>query len=108
METNEVKIIKKGTTLQERQAIIERLQASGQSKKDFCRENFINYCTLISWLTPQKKHKTKPTTLKEQKFVEVKLPSKTSPELFARISFEKHVVELLQPVSADFLRSLLK
>jgi len=107
METNEVKINKKGTTPHERQAIIERLQASGKSKKDFCTENNINYCTLISWLTPQKKHKAKPSK-QEQGFAEVKLPSKTLPELFARISFEKYSFELLQPVSADFLKTLLK
>jgi len=107
METNEVKVTKKGTTPQERQAIIERLQASGKSKKDFCSENNINYCTLISWLIPQKKHKEKPSK-QEQRFVEVKLPPKSTAELFARISFEKYSVELLQPVSADYLRSLLK
>ena len=107
METNEVKVTKKGTTTQERQAIIERLRASGKSKKDFCSENNINYCTLISWLTPQKKHKAK-SSIQEHGFTEVKLPSKSTAELFARISFEKYSVELLQPVSADFLRSLLK
>lgn len=107
MEPNEVKIIKKSTTPEERRAIIGHLQASGKNKKDICRENNINYCTLISWLTPQRKRKSN-LSKQEQRFEEVKLPPNSSSELFARISFEKYSVELLHPVSAEFIRSLLK
>ena len=107
MEPSEVNVTKKGTTPQEREAIIGRLQESGKSKKDFCIENNINYCTLMSWLTPQKKHKSK-LSKQEQRFEEVKILPQTTGELFARISFEKYSVELLQPVSADYLRLLLK
>ena len=107
MEQNELKITKKGTTSLEREAIIGRLHASGKSKKDFCIENNINYCTLMSWLTPQKKRKSK-LPKQERSFEEVNLLPQTTSDLFARISFEKYSVELLQPVSADYLRLLLK
>ncbi len=107
MESSKLKISKKGTTPQEREAIIVRLHASGKRKKDFCIENNINYCTLMSWLTPQKKRKSK-LPKQEQSFEEVKFLPQTTSDLFARISFEKYSVELLQPVSADYLRLLLK
>jgi len=109
MEANVEKITKKGTTTLERQAIIGRWKESGKSKKDFCSENSINYYTLMSWLTPKKKHKAKQSKpiQEEESFSEVKLPSKFSSNLFARISIGKTSVDLFQPVSSDFLRRIL-
>jgi hypothetical protein len=109
METSEAKIAKKGTTSQERQTIIQRWRESGKSKKDFSNENNINYYTLMSWLTPPKKHKDKRTKsdLSGNQFSEIKLPPKSSESLFARIVTGKSSIELFQPVSPDFLRRIL-
>ena len=109
METNSENILRKGTTPHERQAIIMRWKESGKSKKEFCSENGINYYTLMSWLTPKKKHKAKQSKPihAEESFSEVKLPSKFSSNIFARISFGKSSVDIFQPVSPDFLLRLL-
>ena len=107
MESQALKT-KKGTSLPERQAIVQRWKESGKSKKDFCSENGINYFTLMSWLTPSKNKakQLKPPPTAEG-FSEIKLLQKISPNLFARISMGKSSVDLYQPVSPDFLVRLL-
>lgn len=77
---------------------------SGKSKKQFTEENGINYMTFIGWFSTRKKK----SVLKKPGFVPLEVPhNATAP--FAEISFSKgHRIVLHQPVSADFLQSLLK
>jgi len=109
MEANEVKITKRSSSPQDRQAIIQHWKDSGKSKKEYCSENGINYYTLMSWLTPSKKHKLKQSKPEDpgERFSEIKLPTKSSEALFARISIGKTSVDLFQSVSPDYLRRLL-
>jgi hypothetical protein len=109
METSDGKMIKKGTSPEQREAFIVSWKESGKSKKEFCSESGINYCTFISWLTPQKKHKVKQIKSEPPaaRFSEIKLPQKSSEVLFARLSLGKSSLDLFQPVSADFLKRLL-
>lgn len=109
METSDGKIVKKGTSPEQREAIIVSWKESGKSKKAFCSESGINYCTFISWLTPQKKHKVKQSKSEplDARFSEIKLPRKSSEVLFARISLGKSSLDLYHPVSPDFLLRLM-
>jgi hypothetical protein len=77
---------------------------SGKSKKQFTDEQGINYMTFIGWFSTKKKK----TVAKQPGFVPLKVPHNVITP-FAEISFSKgHRVVLHQPVSADFLQSLLK
>lgn len=108
METSDEKFTKKGRTNQERQAIIEQWEASGKSKKEFCTEQGVNYYTLMSWLAPKKKKFRQVKSVKTiDRFSEVKLPLKSTSDLFARISVGKVSLDIFQPVSTDFLLRLL-
>ncbi len=109
MEAKEVKSTKRGISQQERQAHLNNWKISGKSKKEYCLEQGINYYTFMSWLTPKKKNKvvrSKPApTVKG--FSEVTLPIKSAGSPFARISYGKTAVEILHPVSPDFIRQLM-
>ncbi len=108
METNTIVGVKKSFSADEKQIFINRWKQSGQTKLAFAKEHGINYYTLVSWVTPKgKKAKDIKAGKSTGSFTEV-VPTEQTPLPFARISSTQHTLEFFKPVSADFLKVLLK
>jgi len=108
METSAPIEVKKSFSAEQKQQLIREWKQSGQTRLAFAKDNGINYYTLVSWVSSKKK---KSKISKEARpgsgFVQVAVADKGS-TTFARISFTNHTLELFNPVSADYLKSLLK
>jgi hypothetical protein len=82
---------------------LTQCRQSGKSKKEFSLENGIKYNTLINWFS-QERQKVQPN--KTVQFSEVKLPESDS--VFAELKTGNGItIRLYQPVSAEYLQSLL-
>lgn len=95
---------KQSRTAEEIARLKQLWSESGKSKKQFTQEEGINYMTFIGWFSSKKKK----AVGKKPGFVPIKVSSEVI-KPFAEISFSKgHRVVFHQPVSADFLQTLLK
>ena len=101
MET-ENNVEKKWRSRQEKEFLIAQWLQSGKSRKVFCVEHRLNYSSFVTW------HKEQKVKLKaESGFTEVTVQS--SERLFAQIHFPGELrIDLFQPLSHEFIRSLLK
>ena len=108
MESNVAAESKKSFSKEEKQQIIRHWEQSGQTKPVFAKEKGINYHTLVSWITPKRKKVKISSGEKPVKgFSQVNFGGDAL-IAFVRITTAHHKLELLQPVSADFLKTLLK
>ena len=90
-------------TRAETQELLTQCRQSGKSKKEFAIENGIKYNTLINWYS-QERQKVQPN--KTVQFSEIKLPESDS--VFAELKTGNGItIRLYQPVSAEYLHSLL-
>jgi hypothetical protein len=84
---------------EEKATLTRQWRASGKDKTTFCRENKINYMTFIGWTCTKKKEKTKPS------FIPLEI---NPPAVFAELSLRGAKIIFHSPVSAQFLKTLLK
>ena len=95
-------IEKKWRTRLEKDELISQWKQSGMSRKVFCDEQGLNYNSFITW-DNEKKSKLKAGS----GFSEITVQS--SERLFAQIHLsEQKRIDLYQPLSSEFIRSLLK
>jgi transposase-like protein len=99
----DTKNYQKRFTRAEIQELLTQCRQSGKSKKEFALENGIKYNTLINWYS-QERQKVQPN--KTVQFSEIKLPESDS--VFAELKTGNEItIRLYQPVSSDYLLSLL-
>ena len=90
----------------EKQQLIERWQQSGLNRYAFCKQNNLSYYSLMYW-TRKKRVKNKAGSAIPG-FIPVHLKS-TGEQIFAQIETGSGKrVQIYQPVSANFLRQLLR
>ena len=93
---------KKWRTRLEKDEFISQWKQSGKSRRVFCQEHGLNYNSFITW---NKEQKSKLKT--EAGFSEITVQN--SERLFAQIHLsEQKRIDLYQPLSSEFIRSLLK
>ncbi len=88
---------------EEKQQIIEQWKKSGLSRQDYCRQNNLSYYSLILWT--KKKYNRSKSVPKE--FIPLKIKP-CSENIFAQIEAAGKRIQLYQPVSANFLKQLMK
>lgn len=93
---------KKWRTRQEKDELIAQWKQSGKSRKLFCIEQGLNYNSFVTWHKEQKaKSKTEPG------FSQVVVQS--GEKLVAQLHLPGELrIDLYQPLSAEFIRALLK
>lgn len=105
--TTEERRVSKRYNSEEIEGYLKSWKESGKSQIDFSREQGINYYTLNKWINDEKRT-LKKTRRTRKGFTELTLESNTSSTLFAEVKREDITILLHQPVSSDFLRSLIK
>jgi hypothetical protein len=90
-------------TKEQREEIVQRWQASGKSKKVFTDEHGIKYVTFMKWLG--KGQKKEPLEIPSQQFIPLQLPLSTC---FAELTYEGKKITFHQPVSASYLKIILR
>ncbi len=85
---------------------LDQWKASGKSQISFSKESGINYYTFNKWLSDRKR---KSKIVKERKtgFSPIKVIPE-SVQAFAELKREGNTIIIFHPVSADYLRVLLK
>jgi transposase-like protein len=99
-------------TEREKLALIAQWEKSGHSIKKFCNQHQFSDSLFHSWLNKYRRHKQKPTP-PVQDFIPLPITAPASrptnsPGLFAEVILVcgSHI-RFYQPVSADFLRTLI-
>ena len=93
---------KKWRTRQEKDELIALWKQNGKSRKLYCNDQGLNY---NSFVTKYKQHKAKGET--ETGFSQVIVQS--GEKLFAQLHLSGEIrIDLYQPLSAEFIRALLK
>lgn len=87
----------------QREELVQRWQTSGKSKKAFAHEQGIKYVTFMSWIG---KGQIKESLEKaNHQFIPLQFPSAT---YFAELPFGEKRIIFHQPVSAQYLKILLR
>ena len=93
---------KKWRTRQEKDELIALWKQSGKSRKLFYNDQGLNYNSFVSW---HQQHKAKAKS--ETSFSQVIVQSVE--KLFAQLHLHYELrIDLYQPLSAEFIRALLK
>ena len=93
---------KKWRTRQEKDELITLWKQSGKSRKLFCNDHGLNYNNFVSW---HQQHKSKAKS--ETGFSQVIVQS--GEKIFAQLHLPGEIrIDLYQPLSAEFIRALLK
>ena len=93
---------KKWRTRQEKDELIALWKQSGKSRKLFCIDQGLNYNSFVSW---HQQHKAKAKS--ETGFSQVIVQS--GEKIFAQLHLPGEIrIDLYQPLSAEFIRALLK
>ena len=93
---------KKWRTRQEKDELIVLCKQSGKSRKLFYNDQGLNYNSFFSW---HQQHKAKAKT--ETGFSEVIVQG--GEKMFAQLHLSGEIrIDLYQPLSAEFIRALLK
>src|SRR5437870_4797327 len=89
-----------------RQQHISDWQQSGLSKKEYCRQQQLNYLTFISWFQAKRKSQT----LSSPSFIPLEVTSFSNirEQVFATLQFGNNTVQLHATVNAAFLAKLLR
>ena len=88
-------------TLEQKQEIIEQLQQSGKSRKEFCEEHQINYNSLVSWCK-QLKDQKRSTGFSEVKIKEVS-------GLYAQVHLPSGIrIDFYQVLPVEYFQSFIK
>ena len=90
-------------TNEQREELVQRWQASGKSKKAFAHEQGIKYVTFMSWIV--KGQIKEPLENASHQFIPLQIPTATS---FAELTFGGKKIIFHQPVSAQYLRIILR
>jgi hypothetical protein len=90
-------------TKEQREEIVERWQASGKSKKVFAHEQGIKYVTFMSWIGKGQIKESLENPIHE--FIPLQLSSTT---YFAELTFGEKKIIFHQPVSAQYLKIILR
>ena len=93
---------KKWRTRQEKDELLLQWNQSGQSRRVFCSEQGLNYNSFVTW---HKEQKTKTKTESSFSQVVVKSGEKIVAQLYLPGELR---IDLYQPLSAEFIRALLK
>lgn len=106
MTTEETRVSKRYST-EEISKVLKDWKESGKSQVTFSKEQGINYYTLNKWINDEKRksRKAKPSG---RGFVKLAIEEAAPVGLFAEIKKEGMSIILHQPVSSDFLRSLIR
>lgn len=88
---------------EEKQQIIEQWKQSGLSRRAFCRQQNLSYNSLTHW-TRKKRNRSRSVT---SDFVPLKIKPATE-QVFAQIETGGKRIQLYQPVTANFLKQLLR
>ena len=98
----EHKVKKKWRPRQEKDELIALWKQSGKSRKLYCNDQGLNYNSFVSW---HQQHKAKGKT--ETGFSEVIVQG--GEKMFAQLNLSGELqIDLYQPLSAEFIRALLK
>lgn len=96
---------------EEKQQIIGQWKRSGLSRQAFCRQEQLSYYTLLNWT--KKKHTGSKTVTSE--FIPLSINPGTEQfgfahckQIFAQIETPGKRIQLYQPVTAYFLKQLLR
>ncbi len=95
---------------EEIQRIINQWSESRSTKKDFCREQNLNYLTFIGWSRPggRKKYVSKKNKITSSGFVSLHVRDNPS-EIFAQAQLRNgNRITVYQQVTAGYLRQLMK
>lgn len=89
-------------TNEQKEELIGRWKASGKGKKQFADENGIKYMTFIDWIRKRQRKKSLETP---SEFIPFEIPSSS---LFAELSFGGKKIIFHQPVSAEYLKIIVR
>lgn len=106
MTTEETRVSKRYNT-EEINNFLKGWKESGKSQVEFSKESGINYYTLNKWINDEKR-KAKKVKSPARGFAKLTVEEVGSVGLFAVIRKEGVSILLHQPVTSDFIRSLIK
>lgn len=90
----------------EKQQYIEQWKQSSLSRMAFCRQNKLNYHTLINW-TGKRDSRKKAGSSETDSFIPIQVKSPVE-KIFAQIESGSKRIHLYHPVTASFLKQLLQ
>lgn len=91
---------------EEKQQLIEEWKQSRLSRQAFCRQNNLNYYTLINW-TSKKRSEGKPNNAEPDNFIPLQVKPGAE-KIFAQIESGNKRLHLYYAVPASFLKQLLR
>lgn len=91
---------------EEKQQLIWQWKQSGLSRQAFCRQNNLNYHTLINW-TGKKGSGRKIGSAEPDSFIPLQVKP-SAEKIFAQIESGSKRIHLYYPVPASFLKQLLR
>lgn len=90
-------------TKEQREEIVRYWKVSGKGKKEFADEQGIKYVTFMSWLG--KEQEKRSVEIPCQQFIPLQIPPATT---FAELTFGGKKIIFHQPVSASYLKIILR
>lgn len=92
---------------EEKQQIIEQWKQSGLSRQAYCQENNLSYFTLIHRANKKRTRWKAQKNRVASEFIPIKIKTGTE-QVFAQIEIGNKLIRLCQPVTANFLKQLLR